>query len=466
MAANRRKFLLTGASVGSAATISILFQNCSSTFSANGAPTANSLQSLANSAGAAAVATRAAIKQTSIPADQNFLAVAGFDIPGDGGGALYRRVDSPPSHNLKVQSKDGAWWELSPENGVYNIKQAGAVGDNTADDTQAIADVIAAAPSGSIIFVPPGTYKVSGDGNIFHITKKISIQGAGRGSLIRSVGSGHLLVLDGSSYGTMGLSSGVSVSDISLATEAGGGNALQLIQCHRTQHGQIWIPSCGGVGILLDGSLYNTFTNPTIYGNIRDGYPGNYVSPKIGIQLGVYRDTAAADHDVHYSGHNTIITPEITGLTDGTAIYIGNGAHNTILGGALAANKSGLWIDRNQELNTVQTLVTEGNSQYDIYCGGQNNNFINCQAKSSTAGSVGLMLATAPSPYVNHTNHVRGGRFYSISIQPGTIANLIDGIELLGTIQDQGTGTIITNVWLKNTAAPFGGTFVPNWYSR
>ena len=37
----------------------------------------------------------------------------GYSAAGDGGGALYKYVASEPSHPGKVQSADGAWWELA-----------------------------------------------------------------------------------------------------------------------------------------------------------------------------------------------------------------------------------------------------------------------------------------------------------------------------------------------------------------
>lgn len=53
---------------------------------------------------------------SDIPPDVEFVSTAGFSAPGDGGGALYKRVSSEPSHAGKFQSADGAWWEItSPE---------------------------------------------------------------------------------------------------------------------------------------------------------------------------------------------------------------------------------------------------------------------------------------------------------------------------------------------------------------
>lgn len=39
----------------------------------------------------------------------------GYTAPGDGGGALYKRVVSEPSHAGKFQSVGGQWWELAPQ---------------------------------------------------------------------------------------------------------------------------------------------------------------------------------------------------------------------------------------------------------------------------------------------------------------------------------------------------------------
>lgn len=66
------------------------------------------------------------------------LRTAGYSIAGDGGGALYKRVGSEPSHQFKVQSADATWWEGVPERGVINGDAFGAAGDGVADDTAAL----------------------------------------------------------------------------------------------------------------------------------------------------------------------------------------------------------------------------------------------------------------------------------------------------------------------------------------
>lgn len=55
----------------------------------------------------------------TVPAYANAIRTNGYYAAGDGGAALYKRVASEPSHAGKVQSADGAWWEIAPGNVSY-----------------------------------------------------------------------------------------------------------------------------------------------------------------------------------------------------------------------------------------------------------------------------------------------------------------------------------------------------------
>lgn len=81
-------------------------------------------------------ATNADVEATDVPSSLDFLRTAGYSTAGDGGGALYMRVISEPSHAGKIQSNDGAWWELSEL--TVNPVMFGAVGDGLADDQPAL----------------------------------------------------------------------------------------------------------------------------------------------------------------------------------------------------------------------------------------------------------------------------------------------------------------------------------------
>jgi hypothetical protein len=113
---------------------------------------------------------------TAIPATVNFIRTAGYVLQGDGGGGLYKRGASEPGHSGKIRDSNSVWWELADVK--VNVKQFGAVGDGTTDDTTAIR---AAISFGNEIHFPAGTYLVSGhiaipDGKI--------VRGAGRQNTI------------------------------------------------------------------------------------------------------------------------------------------------------------------------------------------------------------------------------------------------------------------------------------------
>lgn len=83
-------------------------------------------------------------------------------------GALYSKVADTGTA--------GDWQALggASSTGVYNVRDYGATGDGTTDDTAAIQAALAAAPAGATVLLPHGTYKVL-DG--FLIEKPLIIDG-------------------------------------------------------------------------------------------------------------------------------------------------------------------------------------------------------------------------------------------------------------------------------------------------
>lgn len=81
------------------------------------------------------------ISTTSIDADVDLIRTIGYAAVGDGGAADYKRVGSEPSHPGKVQSADGAWWEVTGDH--VHVRQFGAFG--LVDDQVAIQNAIHAA---------------------------------------------------------------------------------------------------------------------------------------------------------------------------------------------------------------------------------------------------------------------------------------------------------------------------------
>lgn len=63
--------------------------------------------------------SRAQVSTISISDPQAlYLRTEGYNAAGDGGGALYLRATSEPSHAGKVQSADGTWWEMVRDQSV------------------------------------------------------------------------------------------------------------------------------------------------------------------------------------------------------------------------------------------------------------------------------------------------------------------------------------------------------------
>ena len=89
--------------------------------------------------------TRAEVETVDVDPTLNFLRIAAYAVLGDDGGGTYLRVATEPAHAGKIQSADGAWWELQAEQGGYSVHQFGATGDGVTDDFAAINDCIQAA---------------------------------------------------------------------------------------------------------------------------------------------------------------------------------------------------------------------------------------------------------------------------------------------------------------------------------
>lgn len=80
--------------------------------------------------------TRAELASSVIDVSVTAIQVTGYAADGDGGDGLYVKVGVQPTHEGKVQSADGAWWELKEAN--PRVKQFGAVGSNVVNDKAAI----------------------------------------------------------------------------------------------------------------------------------------------------------------------------------------------------------------------------------------------------------------------------------------------------------------------------------------
>lgn len=147
--------------------------------------------------------SRAGAQAANLPASVNWLLLAGYYTPGDGGDAMYKRIATPfPVKPWHLQSADGAWWQLVEFE--VTVRHFGAVPDATIDATtgyitsfgtdnttffQAAIDFAKALGTGLVV-IPRGNYGfhyTSGNmGPLFGEVGCLNIEGGG----LRFVGDG------------------------------------------------------------------------------------------------------------------------------------------------------------------------------------------------------------------------------------------------------------------------------------
>lgn len=112
-----------------------------------------------------------------------YIRTAGYIASGDGGGALYKKVATQPSHAGKIQIASGQWYELCES--VPTLEMFGAKGDAISNDTTARDNAVAYIGYNGIINLLDGKqYLVSSYANPY------GIEFIGRGQLLTSVTGG------------------------------------------------------------------------------------------------------------------------------------------------------------------------------------------------------------------------------------------------------------------------------------
>lgn len=139
------------------------------------------------------------------------------------------------SNSLKVSSSGIPSWSVE----LYNVKDFGAVGNDSTDDTAAIQTAIDAAASagGGIVFFPQGVYRVSTNANILYVNSGgcleiktgVSLRGAGiNASIIRADATQQNIILGGAA-------NHISIHDLSIwgefTTSQENTDCIKLLDC-------------------------------------------------------------------------------------------------------------------------------------------------------------------------------------------------------------------------------------------
>lgn len=128
--------------------------------------------------GVGSFADWAEVAATSIPAGQSQLTVDAYSTATGLGRANFKRVDSEPTHDLKIQSADGAWFEFDEDE--CWITQAGAYMDGTTSDHAAWQRAVDWAKTRrGVVRIPAGNTLVDDEIDFTGITGSMSIHGSG-----------------------------------------------------------------------------------------------------------------------------------------------------------------------------------------------------------------------------------------------------------------------------------------------
>ena len=148
----------------------------------------------------------AAVTSSPIPFQWNIpLAAQAVDTTVGCGTLTELTPDTPPA---SVPGASLIVAASGSQESVFNVKNYGAAGDGTTNDTTAINNAIAAAiaAGGGIVYLPAGTYKITNNLSVYHATG-VTIIGAGEGeTVIRGYGP-----YAGINYGGISLAASICV---------------------------------------------------------------------------------------------------------------------------------------------------------------------------------------------------------------------------------------------------------------
>lgn len=344
----------------------------------------------------------AAIVGATIPAPRNFLRTAGFYTVGDGGHGLFKRKVSLDVNAFGFASADGAYWQLVPEDGKLNVKQTGARGDGSGDDTTAIQACINAT---RFVLVPRGNYPLTAP---ILCGSGLTIIGEGQDNtrLFRSTAYGVTFQFGGSGPGNSAGACHIEglflhhISSYNNGSTYVAGTSTVITNRNTPAHIAIY----KGQNVTVKHNRVQGAGGISIYGshvvslerNIINGQWDNTLSTLqecfAAIGLYNYVDT---DASIHFSTEVVLNGNYIGGYgsTPSRSKTVGNATFSTVQNYGPA---SGVYVE------TAEGLVIGEN-----YMGGCHNNLILLSSQNVTS-SVRI-----------HHNFLDAGRVYAIQIQTG-----------------------------------------------
>lgn len=435
-----------------------------------------------------AIDSVAALKDLSVAKvpDGSMIFTRGYYTAGDGGHALYRYSSTSSSADnggTVIAPTTGSGRYLLQFDRVINVRQFGAKGDNTTDDTAALAAAVTTSEDGTYpIYVPRGTYLITSTLNLngnFLLYGDCQGQGAasiytGSGSAIRYAGAGIGIQVNN---GTNKQTQQFAIRNLSVI-----GYATDLV----TKTGAIGIAFGVASGTFL--SCQGSVSDVWVCGFTTTGI--NLVSGQ-GVSLNSVR---ASDNEVGVrlddqtgGGNRNCIFYRCQFTNNGVGCYIKEGGGIAFHGCQFEANtREGLWISR----QTATGIYNLGSvSMIDCHVENNQTSPANdgetyaAQIRNDTtlsSGAEGAFLTVQGGRWiarsVEATSHgrlnrlfkIRGARLYAYNVRPNAFTYPI------GAMLEEATGptpTIVVfscdfNPWIGATPAsqhPVSGGTTLQW---
>lgn len=398
--------------------------------------------------GEAGFPSLAAARVARIPESQDVVRVDGFAAPGDGGGALYKRVATEPAHPGKFQSADGRWWELAE--GRVAASMLGANGNGMADNTAAFARLKTLAEAGVSIHLPLGVYRTS---EPLTFKRPVHLTADPGTRIVLSAPAAHVLEIDfsGASGGHFDHTSYLS----SLVLDGGGyatdGLSLKAVISATFDH--IRATNVRGAGLHLQWAQLCVFNHYVCSKNVEefDTVPVN----------GILADKAS-------SSANTFVNPTVEGVS-GSGIK-GVALVNSLLLNGTSEGNGTIGIELGSDGgdwsaigNTVIGMDLEVNPQADI--------LLNATADANDFYSLKAGYLSGPVTIKNGSgrNTFTGGVTGGFRMEAGSSNNKVRDVSLLGaaaTISDQGVFNTVSGVANLSTATKLPDTRTSTSYRK
>jgi hypothetical protein len=364
---------------------------------------------------------------------------------GQNGQTLWRKrfatAGSPP-----VATK--GWGLMQGSLDVFNVKDYGAVGNGTTDDTTAIQNALTAAQAANGLLVfPAATYAFSqtlnfGPENL----NGFSVLGVGGEVTLLHTGSGTAVQVNGNTVSnqTFRRSWNIRVENI---TVRGNNNTTIGFLFRHTHHGifrnlRVMSGSATGTAFKLEWTVLNLYENLVCTANEENGAA---TLPKFGIVITVGGANTQG---------NTFINPIIEGLDAAGAIgiHIIDGARNWFYGGSSEANTKNIQVDNpctGNAFNGIYLEDAKASPPIHVTDNGRWTHWVNCLADGFNSANFDIG-ATAV-----HTV-IEGGQIVNLRILAGATDTFVSGVTSTA-VSDGGTRTVYFGLYDED-AAVFANT--------